>query len=129
MLISTRQEPREALGPVLLPSLVRDQILTDFDQGMRQAMALAVHRYGIVGAIADKVRLIIADHETALLAQQSEQAVGQAAVAIAQKRRMPGPRLPFEHRREAVQRDQRCGPAGLPPARELGLDALVIGLE
>jgi len=129
MLISTRQEPREALGPVLLPSLVRDQILTDFDQGMRQAMALAVHRYGIVGAIADKIRLVIADQETALLAQQSEQAVGQAAVAIVEKRRMPGPRLPFEHRREAVQRDQRCGPAGLPPARELGLDALVIGLE
>ena len=76
MLISTRQEPREALGPVSLPSLVRDQILTDFDQGMRQAMALAVHGYGIVGAIADKIRLVIADHETALLAQQSEQAVG-----------------------------------------------------
>jgi hypothetical protein len=129
MLVSARQQTREALGPLLLSVLVRDQILADFDQRMRQAMTLAVHRYGVVGGVADKIRLVVANHEAVLLPQQREQPVGQAAVAIVEKRHMPRPRLLFEHRREAMERNQRGGPPGLPPARELGIDAFVIGPE
>ena len=93
------------------------------------AMPLAVHRYGVVGGIADKIRLIVAHYETALLPQQSQQVVGQAAIAIVEKRYMPRPRLALEHRREAVQRDERGQAPGLPSARELSLDRIVVRPE
>ena len=69
MLVSARQQTPEALGPLLLPVLVRDQILANFDERVRQAMALAVDRRGVVGAVADKIRLVVADDEGVLLPQ------------------------------------------------------------
>lgn len=125
--ISLRQQPRENAGPFSLPAVVGDEVLADFDQRVRQAAALAVHRDGVVGRVADEIWLVIADDEIGHLAQEREQAMGQAHIAIVKERNMPRARDAFEHGRKAVQGDQRRGLAAKPAAFELGLDAGVIG--
>ena len=55
--------------------------------------------------------------------------MGETRIAIVKHASMPGPRHALEDRREAVHRDQRRRAAGLPPAIELGFDAIMVGLE
>ena len=66
---------------MLLPAVLRDQILADFDQRVRQAVTLAMHRNGVVGAIADEIRLVVADDKTALLARVLPRAYEELAAA------------------------------------------------
>ena len=61
--VGRRQEARQALGPGGLPGRLGDQILADLDLDMRQAAALAMHRDGVVGQIADSVGLVLADRK------------------------------------------------------------------
>src|ERR1700733_12214511 len=93
---------------------------------MRQAVALAVLRNGVVGRVADKIRLVVADDETMLLLKERDEAAGQTWIAIVEQRDMPSARHAFEDWRKAMQGDQRRGAAGLPPAFQLGFDTLVI---
>src|ERR1700735_2946014 len=92
-------------------------------------MTLAVHRNGVIGRIADEIRLVISDHDAALLPEPCKKVVGQAAVAIVEKGYVPRPRYAFEYRRKTMQRNQSGQPARLAAALDLGLDALVIGPE
>ena len=65
LLIRQRQQPREAQRPCPLAVLVCDQILTDLDQHVMQAAAFGVDRDGVVGSVADDVRRVVADEESA----------------------------------------------------------------
>ena len=93
------------------------------------AAALAMDGNGVVGEIAHGIGLVVADGEIAFGLQQRLQRMGEAGIAVVEHADLPGPRDTLEDRGEAVHGDQHRGlPRGLAPV-ELGLDALVIGLE
>ena len=66
MYVCGRQQARQALGPDCLADRFGDLVLTNLDLDMREAAPLAMHRDGVVGQIADRVRLVFADDETLL---------------------------------------------------------------
>ena len=106
--ISARaHEPaRETLGPLALPGFVGDEVLPNLDLDMRQAAPLAVDGDRIIGAVGDRVRLVVADDPRAFCADQLEQHVREPRVAVVEHADVPWPREIMENRREAVHRDQ-----------------------
>lgn len=55
--------------------------------------------------------------------------MGETRIAIVEHASMPGPRHTHEDWREAMHRDQRRRPSGLPPPIELGFDPIMVGPE
>ncbi len=103
LVVRSRQETREPLGPGGLPCRFGDQILADLDLDMRQAAALAVDRDGVVGQVGDPVGLVLADEELAFGAQQVGQGVSEPGIAVEQHADMPRARHAPEDRGKAVQ--------------------------
>ena len=127
--VGFREQPREALGPGGLACEIGEQVLADFDLDMREAAPLAMHRYGVVGQVADPVRLVFADDEIGLAAQQLRKSVRQTGIAVEQDGHMPRPRDPFEYRSKAVQRHQDRLAARRCAAVERGGDRIMVGPE
>ena len=61
---------------------------------------------GVVGLVADRIGLVVADHEIRLGAQQFQQQRRQSGVAMIERADMPGPRDAGINRRETMQRHQ-----------------------
>jgi hypothetical protein len=61
------QDARETIRPFLLAALLGDQILPDLDAGIRQAARLAMNGNAVIGRIADRIGLVVADDELVLL--------------------------------------------------------------
>ena len=53
------QRRGDQLCPAVLPLFVADQVVADFQEQMRDAAALAVHRDRIVGKVVDQIRLVV----------------------------------------------------------------------
>jgi len=104
-------------------------VLADLDFDVRQATPLAMYRDGIVGQISDAVRLIIAHHETVLSAQQFEERMREAPIAVVQNRGVPRARHSLEDWGEAVQRDQYRDAARRRAPVEHHRDRVVIRAE
>ena len=85
-----------------------------------------MHRNGVVGGIAHRVRLIVADHQRGFGAQFAQHQLGQAMVAIVERADVPGSRYARVDRREAVQRNEdRRSSLLRAPVERLG-DGVVI---
>src|ERR1051326_6221109 len=65
--IGLRQEPREARRPSRLARRIGDQILTDLDLDLRQATCFAMHPDRGVAEIPDRVGLVVANCEIAVM--------------------------------------------------------------
>jgi hypothetical protein len=59
------ENPRQPVGPGFLAGGIGDQILADFDAGVDQAARFGVHGNGVVGVVAHRIGLVVADHEIA----------------------------------------------------------------
>ena len=112
-----------------LAGLISDKVLANFDFYMGQMALLAVNRNRIVRCISHPVRLVVADLETLLAAQQLDQYMGETRIAIVEHADMPGAADAVEYGRETVHRDQRCRPAGLSPPIQFARNPVVIGLK
>ena len=123
------KDPRQPAGPCAFASLVRDEILADFYPGIHQPAHLAVHGNRVVGLVADRIGLVVADHEIGFRAQELQQERRQDRVAMIERADVPGPRDAGVSRRKAVQRHQhRRQPVAQATVDDL-LDAPVIGIE
>src|SRR5580704_17404204 len=80
--VALRQQMPEPRTPRPLSSVVGDQVLANFNGGVRQAALLAVYRDSVIGCVGDAVGLIVADHELRLAFQQRHDEMGKARVAI-----------------------------------------------
>src|SRR5262249_26968428 len=114
-----RKEPDQPVGPLALALLVGDEILTDFELDMRQATLLAVGRDAVVGQVADKIRLVVADDQVTLTAEEVEHDLRQSRIAVVQNADMPRPRDFLENGSEAVHGDEDRRAAFLLTAVEL----------
>ena len=74
----SRQKSAPAGPPMRLAGLIRNQILADFDSGVHQPARFAVHGNGVVGLVADRIGLVVADHEIALGAQRFSSSGGRS---------------------------------------------------
>src|ERR1700719_1557292 len=72
--------------PFALSGIITDQVLANFDFHIRQGTGLRVVRYGVVGLVADKVGLVIRDHQLAFPPQHVEHDTGKTAIAIVKNR-------------------------------------------
>ena len=88
-----------------------------------------MHGDGVVGLVADRIGLVIADHEIALGAQQFQQERRQMGVAVIERADMPGPRDAGIDGRKAVQRHQHRRHACAAALVDDLADAPVIGIE
>jgi hypothetical protein len=61
--VGLRQNPGQPQRPLALAFVFGDQILADFDERVRNIAALAVHRDGVIGCVADEIRRVVADVE------------------------------------------------------------------
>src|SRR5262249_49618322 len=68
------EDARQPLRPLLLVGLIGDQVLPDLDAGVDQAARLAMHGNRVVGLVADRIGLVVADHEIGFRAQRLQQA-------------------------------------------------------
>ncbi len=120
-------QPRDAEGPFGLPLRFGNQILTDFDQHMRQTVlrAVAIEAVAFEGACVGR---IVADNKPALGAQSIEQDGGQTVVAVPQYARVPGPRHTAPAWRETMNRQYGGHSAGSSSTHDRGSDGPMIWL-
>ena len=96
---------------------------------MRQTAPFAMDRHSIVGEVADRVGLVLADDEPRFGAQQGAEGAGEASVAVEQDCRVPRPNLAIEDRRKTVERDEGRGSASRCALVERHRDPLMVGSE
>ena len=96
---------------------------------IHQPACLAVHGDGVVGLVADRIGLVVADHEIALGAQQLQQQRRQMRVAVIERADVPGSRDAGINRRKAVQRHQHRRHGGAAALVDDLADAPVVGIE
>src|SRR5208282_371543 len=70
------QGARQPMRPGRLAGLVSQEILAYFELDMRNRAPLTVDRNRVVAFVADRVGLIVSDHDPALAAKQFEQNTG-----------------------------------------------------
>src|SRR6516165_3514654 len=92
--------------PFALAALILDEILADLDQRMRQAAPFAMYRNSVIRGVADDVWRVITDEKIVIGIKQRQQRTCETRIAVVKHASMPRATYSFEHRREAVQRDQ-----------------------
>src|SRR2546423_1650224 len=85
---------------------------------MRQPTLFAMYRHRVVAEIADRIGLVVADIEIALMPMQVEHDIREPRIAIVENADVDLARDAFEYRREAVHRDQQRAPAARAPRFE-----------
>src|SRR5690606_34090560 len=84
-----RQDARQPAAPGGLLVRRRQQILADLDHRVRQAALLAMNRNGVVGVVIDRIRLVVADAQVRVLAEQGVDQTGKLRIAVILRPGMP----------------------------------------
>ncbi len=121
------QDGRQTSGPFHLAGVIRDQVLPQLQENMRQSATRAMPVHGIVFQSA-VIRLVVSDDKTILGSQPAQHGFARTRIQIPQNRCMPGPGHTAPAGREAVNRhdDRRRG--NIDHRIERLIDESVIGL-
>ncbi|KAG1437311.1 hypothetical protein G6F57_020302 [Rhizopus arrhizus] len=120
------EDPRQPLRPCLLSGGIGNQVLADFQLHVHQAAAFAMHRHCVVAGAAHRVRLVVAHHQVAFVAQRLQQCMRKSRVLVVQHAGLPRPLHAVHHRGEAVHHHQQGGAAGISARVQFGVDARVV---
>src|SRR3981081_817333 len=88
-----------------------------------------MNRDGVVGLVAHRIGLIVADHQIGFRAQQFEQQRRQPGVAMVEGADMPWPGYSGVNRRKAVQRHQHRRNGITQAPVDYLMDAAMVGIE
>ena len=86
-------------------------------------------RHRVVAGIADRIRLVVADHQVALGTQRIAQGMRQACIAVVEHAGVPGAGNAVHRRGEAVHGHQQRGFAAGQARVQFGDDPPVVGRE
>ena len=123
-----RDESRQAFGPCGDTFGTQEEILAKLELDVRQTAAFAVLDDRVVGEIAHRVWLVVADNQPRLLSEELQEWPRHRGIAV-EHAYLPRSFIAEKRRREGMHRDQDRGESFPLTPIELGADAIVVGQE